>query len=52
MLNNLPLFLKNKGTERSIRALLNCYGIPQTILSIREYGGPDPDEGTKGTHEY
>lgn len=37
---NMPYLLKTKGTSRSIKALLNTYGIPQTLVSIREYGGP------------
>ena len=41
ILNNLPYIYKTKGTARGIKALLAAYGIPQTILSIREYGGPD-----------
>tara|TARA_Y100000593_G_C4320862_1_gene343719 strand:- start:1128 stop:5795 length:4668 start_codon:yes stop_codon:yes gene_type:complete len=41
ILNNLPYLMKTKGTARSVKALISCYGIPQTILSIREYGGPD-----------
>ena len=40
IVNNLPLLLKSKGTKRSIQALLACYGIPQSIISINEYGGP------------
>jgi hypothetical protein len=40
IVNNLPYLLKTKGTARSIKALMSCYGIPQTLLSIREYGGP------------
>jgi len=44
--NNLPYLLKTKGTARSIKALMNIYGIPQTLLSIREYGGPHPDAET------
>jgi hypothetical protein len=40
IVNNLPYLLKTKGTARSIKALMACYGIPQTLLSIREYGGP------------
>jgi hypothetical protein len=40
IVNNLPLLLKSKGTKRSIRALLACYGIPQSFVSINEYGGP------------
>jgi len=39
-LNNLPYLLKTKGTARSVRALVACYGIPSTFLTIREYGGP------------
>jgi hypothetical protein len=39
--NNLPYIYKTKGTARGIKALLAAYGIPQTILTIREYGGPD-----------
>jgi len=40
IVNNIPLLLKSKGTKRSIQALLACYGIPQSIISINEYGGP------------
>ena len=44
IVNNLPYLLKTKGTKRSIYALMNTYGIPQTLLSIREYGGPKQEE--------
>lgn len=37
--HNLPYLLKTKGTERGLRALINCYGLPDTILRINEYGG-------------
>lgn len=47
IINNLPYLLKTKGTERGVRALINCFGIPQTILRIREYGGAEPDFDTK-----
>ena len=40
IVNNLPLLLKSKGTKRSVQALLSCYGIPQSMISINEYGGP------------
>lgn len=40
IVNNLPYLLKTKGTARSVKALMNTYGIPQTLLSVREYGGP------------
>ena len=37
--HNLPYLLKTKGTERGVRALIACYGIPNSILTINEYGG-------------
>ena len=37
--HNLPLLLKSKGTERGIRALINCFGIPSDILKLKIYGG-------------
>ena len=37
--HNLPLLLNSKGTERGLRALINCYGIPSNILDIKYYGG-------------
>ena len=43
IVNNLPLLLKSKGTSRSIKALLSCYGIPQSVITIKEYGGPRID---------
>ncbi len=46
IVNNLPYLLKTKGTTRSIKALMNTFGIPQTLMSIREYGGPKVDEDT------
>jgi len=43
IVNNLPLLLKSKGTKRSIQALLSCYGIPNSLITINEYGGPRID---------
>jgi len=43
IVNNLPMLLKSKGTKRSVQALLSCYGIPQSLISINEYGGPRLD---------
>lgn len=43
IVNNLPYLLKTKGTSRSIKALMSIYGIPQTLISIKEYGGPGLD---------
>ena len=42
LINNLPYILKTKGTKNSVRALLNCYGIPQSFFKVQEFGGPDP----------
>lgn len=44
--HNLPYLLKTKGTERGIRALISCYGIPDTILRINEFGGVDKESGS------
>ena len=37
--HNATYILKTKGTERGLKALMSCYGIPSTILNIKEYGG-------------
>lgn len=49
IVNNLPYLYKTKGTPRSLKALMSIYGIPQTLISIKEYGGPSPREGSKPT---
>lgn len=41
ILLNLPKIYKTKGTEAAVKLLLSCYGIPSTLLNIREYGGVD-----------
>ena len=41
--HNLPLLTKGKGTERGLRALINCFGIPSNLLEIRQYGGTKID---------
>jgi hypothetical protein len=51
ILNNLPYLLKHKGTSRSLKAAMACYGVPQSLLTIMEFGGPqDPTEG--GTSDF
>jgi len=46
ILNNLPYLLKHKGTSRSLKAVMACYGVPQSLLTIMEFGGPtDPTDG-------
>ncbi len=37
--HNAPYLLQTKGTERGIKALMSCYGLPSTLLNIKEYGG-------------
>jgi hypothetical protein len=46
--------LKNKGTARAMKAIMACYGVPQSMLTIMEFGGPqDPTQGgvTKFTYD-
>ncbi len=46
ILTNLPYILKHKGTARAMKAILACYGVPQSMLTIMEFGGPqDPTKG-------
>lgn len=40
IVNNLPYLLKSKGSARSIKALFATFGIPESIIRIKEYGGP------------
>ena len=40
IINNMPFFLKTKGTARAIKGLIGCYGIPSSVLRVMEYGGP------------
>jgi len=40
ILNNLPYLLKHKGTKRALHALMSCYGIPSSLLTVIEFGGP------------
>ncbi len=42
IVNNLPYLLKHKGTRRGVYAIMACYGIPSSNLSILEFGGPEP----------
>ena len=54
ILNNLPYLLKHKGTARAMKAIMACYGVPQSMLTIMEFGGPqDPsaDGVTKFTFD-
>ena len=47
VLNNLPYLLKHKGSSRAVKAALACYGVPSSMLTIMEFGGPrNADGGT------
>ena len=50
--HNAPYLLKTKGTERGLRALMNCYGVPSSMLNVKEYGGPTKDKSTYKTFTY
>ena len=47
IVNNLPYLLKNKGTRKGIYAIMACYGIPASNLSILEFGGPEVTDEIK-----
>jgi hypothetical protein len=39
LIASMPYLLKAKGTLGALKGVLNCYGIPSSILRVREYGG-------------
>ena len=55
LLNNLPYLLTNiKVQKEQLHAAMSCYGVPASLLTIMEFGGPkDPtqDGTTKFTFE-
>tara|TARA_R100000030_G_scaffold10331_1_gene7034 strand:- start:103 stop:3372 length:3270 start_codon:yes stop_codon:yes gene_type:complete len=50
--HNSPYLLKTKGTERGLKALIATYGIPESVLHIKEYGGPLVDKTGFRTFSY
>ena len=50
--HNAPYLLKTKGTERGLRALINCYGIPNTLLDIKEFGSSNPNKDDVKLYTY
>ena len=42
--HNLSYLVKSKGTERGLRALINCFGIPSDTLTINYFGGRNVEE--------
>ena len=49
--HNLPYLLKKKGTPQGLKALINIFGIPSTILRINEFGGKDKNLNTYDSWE-
>ena len=43
--HNLPYLTKAKGTHRGLRALINCFGIPENLLTIKQKGGEQVGTG-------
>lgn len=41
ILVTLPQLYKTKGTEECVRLILACHGIPNNLISVKEYGGID-----------
>lgn len=53
LLNNLPYLYKHKGTKRALTAAMACYGVPTSMLTILEFGGPqDPTESSTTTFTF
>jgi hypothetical protein len=50
--NNIPYLLKHKGTRRGVYALLACYGVPASNLSILEFGGPEVTDTNKTKFQF
>ena len=51
ILITLPGIYKTKGTEECVKYLMSCYGLPSSLISIREYGGTDYSETPQSTYE-
>ena len=39
ILSNLPAIYKSKGTIESIKYILACYGVPENLVVLKEFGG-------------
>jgi len=51
ILITLPGIYKTKGTEACVNYLMACYGLPSSLISIREYGGTDYSQDTLPTYK-
>jgi hypothetical protein len=52
LLNNLPYILKHKGTSRAFKAVMACYGVPNSMLTIMEFGGPKDATSDRATTKF
>ena len=52
IINNLPYLLKTKGTKRALYAAMSCYGVPASLLTIMEFGGPQDVTNENGTTDF
>jgi hypothetical protein len=52
ILKNLPLIYKTKGTEECIRIISNIYGIPRSLLNVKEYGGNNISSEDNSSYSY
>ena len=49
--HNIPFLTKTKGTQRGLRALITCFGIPESILHIRTAPGSILTDDEQFNHE-
>ena len=52
ILKTLPLIYKTKGTEECIRVMSNIYGIPRSLLNVKEYGGNKISDEDNSSYTY
>jgi len=50
ILVNLPGIYKTKGTLECVNYLMTCYGLPSSMITVREYGGTDYSDNTTPTY--
>lgn len=51
ILITLPGIYKTKGTETCVKYLMSCYGLPSSLINIREYGGTDSSQDPTPTYQ-
>jgi hypothetical protein len=51
ILVTLPGIYKTKGTEECVNYLMACYGLPSSLISVREYGGTDYSDLSESTYK-